>query len=159
MTFEEYLLGESVEPVETKYGTNPPDFDNARFSKFGSNVQGTMFNYGDYSYFVQHNLETGEIGFGKTDKITSEDELMSATFDTNSVGNSDGLGVFNRSFYVLVKLLESSHKKDIFFSGASTKLDKMCSILAKSKFFNKIINDIGYSNLYVKDGLYGADYD
>jgi hypothetical protein len=159
MTFEEYLLSESVEPISTDYGCNPRLFNNSKIITMG-NLIVSFFLYNNILYFVQKNIFTGEIGFAKANNIpNTTKELEDLIFDVKPVKSSDGLGVFNRSFYVFIKLMAKyKTNKNLFFTPANTDLERLYKVLIRSKFFNNQLHKLGYSSLYFDAGRYRSDY-
>lgn len=146
-TFHEYIM-EGIEPKETIYGSNSPLFNNKHIGVQG-NIKITCFIHNGILYFIQMNKMTGEIGFAKSLVIPNTDkELRELTFDVEPTKDSDGLGVFNKSFFVFLKVIEdTSGVKKIFFKPASQGLNKLYTLLTKSKNFSNTLNRLGFSNL------------
>lgn len=152
MTFEEYTLSESIKPKQTNYGTNPPEFNNKQISKFSNDIISTCFASDNRLYFVQLSVDTGEIGFAKLSKIPKTfEELSTVVFDVEPTKNSFALGIFGEAFYVFLELIKVSDIDSVYFDSANPELGKVYGLTSKNKFFNKTLNQLGWSDLELKD--------
>jgi hypothetical protein len=154
MTFEEYMLSESIAPTKTDYGCNPPDF-NDTFININNNLAICCYVYNNILYYVQHQIATGEIGFGKSSIIPKTyEELYELRFDVKPMKTSDGLGVFNRTFYVFLEILKKSNTQKVFFKSANPDLENVYKLLKLNKYFNRILNDLGFSDISQEENIY-----
>ena len=159
MTFEQWLLSEAVEPVKVEYGSNPPEFNDRVIARLPNNVNSTCFVYNDSLYAIQLN-DLGEVAFGVNFYVpNSEEELRNITFSDKIVKSvySNGLKVFNQVFYVLLEML-SKDNRDVYFQSANEDLEHFYNKLLGNKFFNRRLNTIGYSDMFLEDGLYKINY-
>jgi len=154
LTFKEYFLSESIKPLKTEYGSNPSLFNNSRYVIYKGNIRGTCFIDNDLLYAVQYS-DDGEIAFGVSSKIPkTEQELLKISFTDERITSKSALKVFNKIFYVLIDIIVLLDKKLIYFSSANESLFSLYSAMTKNKYFNAELNKIGYSDLYLEDGIF-----
>jgi hypothetical protein len=159
LTFEQWLLTEAIEPVLVEYGSNAPLFNNKEISLLPSDIKSTCFLVRNLLYMVQLDSH-GEIAFGVSEIIPeTNEELYTLNFSDKIVKSiqSNGLNIFNKVFYVLLELLKNT-KDSIFFQSANVDLEHFYTKLLGNKFFNKRLNDIGYSDMFLDEGKFKINY-
>lgn len=157
LTFNEWLLSESILPTKVEYGNNPPLFNNKKILNYIGDVSGSCFISDNLLYSIQFNAD-GEIAFGVSNKLPKDiKELAHVKFSDDRIITKSALSVFNKVFYVLVELLQKQ-KRNVFFRSANGKLEGIYNAMLKNKYFNDELNKLGYSNLYLDNGLYKLDY-
>lgn len=154
LTFEEWLLSESVKPKETLYGNNV-GFDNNKISKIGPFYETFFLDTFLYHVAIENNI----VGFGvSVDIPTTEEELDNLTFSDQRIVTKSALNVFNKVFFVILKLLEEAKLKEVNFVAANSDLKKIYDALLANRYFNEELNKIGYSNLIYEDNKYKSKF-
>lgn len=149
-TFSDWLLSESVQPKEVSFGFNFPDFNDSEI-KESQGVLASCFIIDKRIYFVQLSKETNEIGFATGKVPKTYNEFSDMIFDAKPVKNSNGLEVFGKVFFVLLKLIKNSKVNNFYFTADSNELERIYKALTKNKFFNAELNKLGFSSLEYKN--------
>ena len=154
LTFEQWLLTEAVEPIRVDYGSNAPEFNDKVIQLMHKGIKSTCFIVIDSLYIVQLDIK-GEIAFGVGFIPKTNEELYSIPFSDKIVKsvNTNGLNIFNKVFYVLLEMLKGN-SSDVYFQSANEDLEHFYNKLLGNKFFNRRLNTIGYSDMFLEDGLY-----
>ena len=152
-TFSEWLMSESIKPLEVDFGSNPPLFNNKKMLNYLGGISGTCFVSDNLLYAVQFS-ENGEVAFGVCNKIPKDlKELGMLKFSDNRIVTKSALKVLNKVFYVLIELLKSI-KKDVYFSAANEGLSNIYRAMLRNKFFNIELNKIGYCDIIFEDNVF-----
>lgn len=147
-TLNNYLLNESIVPIETTYGTNS-ERNNREFHEFDDFIV-TFFEQNNMYYVVGLDIHTGEVGFG----ASVDDTLDTDLYNDSKFITSNPIGVFGKVFYILIKLVKYSNTDKIKFDSASFALGKIYDKLVKNKYFLKSLSDEGFKYMGNVDGSY-----
>ncbi len=143
-TFDQWLLIEAIKPIQTSYGSNPPNFDNKQIVSSTQSI-GTFFIYSNNMYMVQIH-ENGEIAFGGNKRIpNSLEELIDMQITDDRLLSISGTAVFGRVFYVLLEVLKHSNNVNLYFRTTNDNLTKLYNTLTKNKNFLNELSKVGYS--------------
>lgn len=145
----DFLLSESIMPVETKFGT---DLKNKRWilksSPEGNDFIFTYFKKDNLYYRIFIDTKSGGIGFGVAEDFDvdmSQDTLyILKHFSDGRKETSGALRVFNNVFYVLLEGLKKYKVNTITFNSANKALGKVYSFMVKNKFFLQKLEEIGF---------------
>lgn len=164
LTFNEWLLTESIKPKYTLFGTNTDKYDNNNILKIqydGKTTYETYFIADNKLYTIQYNgVNTNlvSIGFGVSKDIPkTQEELDNVKLSHNKVVSISALDIFNKVFYIVTKTIFNL-KKDIYFEAASDDLKNIYNKLIDNKYFNDELNKLGYSNLIKYKNKYISKY-
>lgn len=158
ISFNEYLLGESIQPRETDWGANP-DMDNREVPSVVSGKAWYTFFQAEGAYWAVIVNHTGEVGFGRSDEFSLD--IMDYE-DDRSITRS-AIKVFNQVFYVLLQMLETDSRlaklRFIKFSGTNPALGKVYDRMVQNKFFLDQLEQAGfeYMGKHQEDHLFQRD--
>ncbi len=146
--------GISISPVS--YGTNAPDFDNELVDKMASGISASFIIHEGMIYLIQSSDSSGEVAFGVSLTIPSNnDELLSTVFTDRQTNSSNVINIIRLFGHIMYVILEINKNKNvIYFKPANDKLGNFYKLLTKDKNFNNHLNNLGYSNLYYQDKKY-----
>lgn len=146
------LFTESIEPKEIKFGTNYPDFDNSKPTKFYS-ADARIFKYNKiYGVLIG---EEGDVSFGAIDY--DENKSIQDNFfniSNKRVQTNNPILVFNYVFYILIEMLKSNKIDQLSFNGSDKKLKTLYNSLVKNKIFLNKLETTGFTYDGYEDGLH-----
>jgi len=140
VSFKNYILSEAIKPKETTFGTNE-ESDNNKFLK-SDNIVYTFFSDKEKSYLVALDVISGDLGFSSKDgnKIS----LNPQDYSVSRKDTLNALVVFNKVFYIVLKIAEKYKPQSIVFDAANPALGSVYDIMVKNKSFNQELNNVGF---------------
>jgi hypothetical protein len=148
MSLNEYVLNESIVPIQTKFGTNQSK-DNGQFKKFDDFVV-SFFENNDVYYVVGLDTTNGMVGFGASNENTTDtDEYGDSKFVT-----SNPIAVFGKVFYVLTQIVKHTNTDLVKFDSANASLGKVYDKLVKNTYFVKSLAQLGFDYAGNVNGYY-----
>jgi hypothetical protein len=138
LSFDEYLILESFRPIEVQYGTNK-ETNNLEFGVQNESIY-TLFKLNEVYYCVQYSVTTGRVGFGGSDKYSSD----VGDYPDSPIRTKNAFRVFNHVFYILKLIIENYSVSEFKFTGARDGLIVVYSKLHHNKFFVNELRELGF---------------
>jgi hypothetical protein len=150
-TFKEYIITESLKPIETIYGwiNDELDFVPNEIDEDPPKVIRTLFNYQGNYYLVFFDIEKDmkcNLGFTKVKDI----KFLPLGFKNNVYeqvnSNVVSIGIFNRVLYVALELMKIYGIEEFGYHAPEGNLNL-------NSFYNKINNNTQFKKELTKLGL------
>lgn len=141
---ESVLLQEIFSGSNVEFGTDENRKNRGWLSK-GTSMY-TFFRIDGTDFSFSFDRSGGMIGFGvrHSGEIGSNDpeDYHSKKGD---VGNKSPARVFNTAFGIAIEVMKTLKPKEIWFTGATTKLSSLYSRVIKNPKIEQIVSDLGYT--------------
>jgi hypothetical protein len=147
LSFTQFIMSESIEPVETLYGT---DYQNKNWIVHGT-FRVTFYKSDKYSYAVI--IDGFNIGFMVADNIVpiedlSDIENLGELFSFEKKKRSEALRTFNNFFYIILEGIKKFNLNNVHFNTDDADLGSVYNKIVKNPFFNRQLNKVGLK--YIK---------
>lgn len=138
ISFEDYILLESIKPKQGVFGLNS-DMNNMDFFN-SNNTSYTFMNFGDRQYCIIID-QKNRVGFGVSDDMSLD---PSDYTDNRRFGTTEVIKVFNQVIWAILYMAKETKRIIIKFSSADPKLGVVYDRMVKNKYLIDSLIENGY---------------